>query len=212
MRRFITFRIFSYFLLPFMLAGCMGSQPTRLYTLSEMPDGTEVSTTAPGPAIGVGPVTLPKYLDRPQIVTHANTNELNQADFDQWGGDLEDNINRVMASNLSKILNTNHVSFYPWRDQAPVDYQIVLDIVRFDRNTNGDVLLDVFWSVFNAKNGELLQMRHSVYRDAGSKAITPATNASTSATFYEAVAAAMSRNLEALSRDIAATITAAKTS
>src|SRR5476651_2063711 len=81
------------------LGGC-SDKPTRLYVLTA-DVANPGAASAQGIPIGVGPVTLPKYLDRPQVVTRTASNSLNQADLDQWGGNLADNITRVLATNLA---------------------------------------------------------------------------------------------------------------
>jgi uncharacterized lipoprotein YmbA len=37
-----------------------------------------------GPAIGLGPITFPKYLDRRQIATRTGPYELEFVEFDRW--------------------------------------------------------------------------------------------------------------------------------
>jgi ABC-type uncharacterized transport system auxiliary subunit len=133
-------------------------------------------TSVKGIPIGIGPVTLPKYLDRPQIVTRMETNSLAQAELDQWGGDLNDNITHVLAANLSSLLQTDRVSLYPWKDRAPVDYQVTLDITRFERDADGSTVLSAFRSIVNPNNGTVLLMRRSIYRDPGSVAGSSGSN------------------------------------
>src|SRR4051812_32111240 len=145
MRPYPALALAALCLLP-ALGGCAGDKPTRLYVLSAMPDAPG-SNSSQGIPIGVGPVTLPKYLDRPQIITRMDGNSLSQAQFDQWGGDLNDNITRVLASNLSELLKTDRVSLYPWKDRAPVEYEITLDVTRFEQGGDGSVVLSVFWSI-----------------------------------------------------------------
>src|SRR3954465_9716490 len=94
------------------LTGCAGSGPPSRYDV--------LSATAPeserrpdGPAISVGPVTLAKYLDRPQIVTRPTPNELDVAEFDRWGGRLEDNVAQVLAEDLGRQLGTARVTVFP---------------------------------------------------------------------------------------------------
>src|ERR1700756_2921799 len=154
-----------------MLAGCGSDKPTRLYVLSAMPETSDMPSNH-GVPIGIGPVTLPKYLDRPQIVTRVQDNSLNQADLDQWGGDLYDNITHVLAANLSNLLKTDRVSLYPWKDRAPIQYQITLDITRFERDVDGSAVLSVFWSFVGPNDGQVLVMRRSTYRDAMKTAVT----------------------------------------
>jgi uncharacterized lipoprotein YmbA len=206
-------------LMQLVLAGCSSDMPTHLYKLSAVTDAA-APTSPKGVAIGVGPITLPKYLDRPQIVTGVTSNQMSQGNFDQWGGELNDNMSRVLAANLSNLLGTDRVSLYPWKDQAPIEYQVTLDVTQFEQEANGRTVLSAFWSIVNPKNGHVLTMRRTTYHDAGAPTPTPAnasagtatTGVSGTADPYDAVAAAMSRDLAALSRDIAAAIAALKVS
>ena len=201
-------RIAAFLLLPLGLLGCGNDQPTRLYVLSATVP-KPVATSPDGVAIGVGPITLPKYLDRPQMVTGVSGNELSQANLDQWGGDLNDNITRALATNLSNLLATDRVSFYPWKDGAPIDYQITLDVTQFQQDADGNTVLSAFWSVVG-KDGAVMTMRRATYKSAGAQAGATGAGDSGSGRPYDAIAAAMSRDLESLSRDIAAAITGLK--
>jgi uncharacterized protein len=189
------------------LAGC-GDAPTRLYVLTA-DIAKPSSASAQGIPIGVGPVTLPKYLDRPQVVTRTGSNSLNQADLDQWGGNLADNITRVVATNLANLLNTDRVSLYPWQDQVPVDYQVTIDVAKFEQDADGTIVLDAFWRLVNPSAGKTLVMRRSIYREDGTPVVTTGSGAA-AARSYDAVAAAMSRDIAALSRDIASEISGRK--
>jgi len=71
----------------------------------------------------VGPVELPEYLDRPQIMTCESRNELQFAEFDRWAGSLEKAFSRVLAVNLSILLSTDRVAVYPWKT-TPIDHQV----------------------------------------------------------------------------------------
>ena len=187
------------------LAGCPFNAPTRLYVLTATTD-KPASTSPEGLAIGVGPITLPKYLDRPQIVTRVEANSLDQASLDQWGGDLNDNITRVVATNLSNLLATDRVSLYPWKDGAPVDFQVTMDISRFEQDKDGNAVLNVFWSIVN-KDGTVLLMRRSSYSQSAGE---PASSQPDNPRPFDAQAAAMSRDLALLSSDIATAITGLK--
>ena len=188
------------------LAGCPFNAPTRLYVLTATTD-KPASTSPEGAAIGVGPITLPKYLDRPQIVTRVAANSLDQANLDQWGGDLNDNITRVVATNLSNLFATDRISFYPWKDGAPLDYQVTMDISRFEQDKDGNAVLNVFWSIINPKDGTVLLMRRSSYSQSAGE---PASSQSDNPRPFDAQAAAMSRDLALLSSDIATAITGLK--
>ena len=122
------------------LAGCAGSTPSRFYVLTPIAT-TKAAHYPDGMAIGVGPVVIPQYLDRPQVVTRSSDNRLEVGELDQWGGRLGDNVTRVLAENLSGLLATDRVSIYPWTDPSAVGLQVTADIVAFERNAAGTVTL-----------------------------------------------------------------------
>ncbi len=179
------------------LTGCAGSETVRYYVLSATLAGPSGAAVRDIP-VGVGPVELPEYLDRPQIVTRTSQNELNVADFDRWAESLKDNTIRVLAENLAMLLPSQRVSVYPWKRATPVDYQITVQVSRFDRMENGESVFAMRWRVLDGGGRELLS-RISTYRE------TPAGSD------YAATVAAMNRNLEAFSRDVAIMIEALST-
>ncbi len=74
-----------------LLGGCFGSSPSsRFYTL--MPHETRGISAAEGMevVVRVGPVTIPSYLDRRQIVTSNGRNGIEIAEYERWGGSLDD--------------------------------------------------------------------------------------------------------------------------
>jgi uncharacterized lipoprotein YmbA len=138
-------------------------------------------------------VTLPPYLDRPQIVTRASRAKLALGEFDQWAAPLQDTFARVLAENLSLLLGTDRVLLHPWPRTTDVDYQVTVDVIRFDGGVDNDVVLAVRWSLMSV-DGKELAMRKARFQ-------APANPRD-----YEATVTAMSRSLEELSRDIAATL------
>ncbi len=190
-----------------LVAGCGKTEPSRFYVLSygHGQDGGAASTTArEGVGIGVGPVELPQYLDRPHVVTRSSDNKLELAEFEQWGGNLEDNFGHVLAENLSFELSTDRVSVYPWRASAPIEYQVTVQVIAFEVDGEGDCQLDVRWSIVDQEARRVLVMARSSYREK----VGPEGGGPEGITDYEAVAAAMSRNISDLGRDIAAKIKA----
>jgi uncharacterized lipoprotein YmbA len=201
-------------LLSLVLGGCSSTPPTRFYVLSAIADQAPVFT-GKGPAIGIGPITLPQYLNRPQIVTRVSGNQLAVAEFDQWGGDLNDNLTRTLAANLSNLLQTDRVSLFPWKDEAPIDYQVTIDVENFEQDVDGSSVLTAYWSIVDPRSGKVKLVHRSSYRDKGDAAASgaaesTATSQGGGAQPYGAIVAAMSRNLGTLSRDIASAITSLK--
>jgi uncharacterized lipoprotein YmbA len=177
--------------------GCASTRPSRFYTLSSLVSsetGTKAGASSPGIAIGVGPIRLPEHLDRQQIVTRSSGNELRLAEFDRWAGSLKDDFSRVLAENLSILLSTDRVSLYPWRRSMVIDYQVVVDVARFDGELGGNAWLDARWTVFGGRDKEVLSMHTSrISEPSGAQG-------------HAALVAAQSRALGRLSREIAEAI------
>ena len=178
------------------LAGCGGNAPSRYYFLSALPEGGGAgspSTPERGVAVGVGPVRLPDYLNRPQIVTRSGPNEFQLAEFNQWGGQLEAEFSRVLAENLSVLLPAYRVAIFPWSMPYAAQYRVQVAVVRFEADATGEVALVARWSVIGKDGKEVLQRQSSLREAAGRQD-------------YDATVAAMSRALAALSREIAAAL------
>jgi uncharacterized lipoprotein YmbA len=179
--------------------GCASTKPSRFYALSPVATSRaqiEAETAGHGVAIGVGPIKLPEHLDRPQVVTRTSSNQLQLAEFDRWAGSLQDDFSRILAENLSILLSTDRISLYPWRRSVPIDYQVVVDVTRFDGELGGNALLIARWSVFRGRDKTVLFMERSRISE------------SSRAQGYEAIVAAQSRALGQLSREIADAIKA----
>ena len=80
--------------LPFFQSSCAPAKSYYLLT----PEGPAPS--GGGRGIGVGPVSLAAYLDRPNLVFREGSNRFAVAESHRWAGDLEDNISSVLAANL----------------------------------------------------------------------------------------------------------------
>jgi uncharacterized lipoprotein YmbA len=180
-----------------LLAGCRGtSENARFYKLSSVVSLDE-ATKPPGKAvaIGIGPIKFPDHLDRPEIVTRTSRNALQIGEFDHWAGSLREDFSRVLTENLSILLSTDYVFVFPWGKAIPVDYQVKVEVSRFDGELGKNATLIARWTVLEGGEKKTLK---SVRRSSISK---PAEGNS-----YEAMVAALSRTVEQLSQEIAETI------
>ena len=157
-------RILLPVIVAFMMAACATTPVATFYALSAFP--AEPSGQAGKLTLAVGPIDLPRYLDRPQIVTRSGDNRLVLEEFHRWGGALDEEVNRVLADRLGSRLDTDRVYRYPSRIVADLDYRVALDIRMFDGPLGGEVRLDAAWSIIADRNGEVLLTRQSVYRSA----------------------------------------------
>jgi uncharacterized lipoprotein YmbA len=151
-----------------LLLGCTSSPPTRFYVL---PSLTGANTTPPVAqrdlTIGVGPVTLHPYLDRPQIVTRASRARLILGEFDQWGAPLHDSVTRSLAENLSLLVPTDRVVLHPWSRTTVPDYQVTLEVLQFDAGPGGEVILAARWQILNTNEKALIMRKSRLTAAAG---------------------------------------------
>ena len=177
----------------FALAGCATTPPPTFYQLEE-PASTQLSGLERGIAIGVGPVNLASYLDRSQIVTREAAHKLDLSEFNLWAEPLKDSISRVIAVNLSNMLQTTRVFLLPTRDTAiPMAYSVTLDIPRFDGRLGGEVQLVARWTLFDQEDKALVTRVSIITEASGGGG-------------YENLIAAQNRTLQALSKEIAAAV------
>ena len=90
------------------------------------------SCGSPGRTIGLGPIKLPEYLDRDEVVTRVGPNRLELSDKDRWAEPLNDNFRQVLAQDLTQSLGTHSVIFFPWVGTTHIDYQVRIDVYRFE--------------------------------------------------------------------------------
>jgi uncharacterized lipoprotein YmbA len=148
------------------LAGCTGKSPkSDFYALGATPASGPAATLSQDIAIAVGPVTIPAELDRKQIVTREAGNRLIVAELSRWAGPLQDNIAAVLTANLAARLATSKVAPHNRESLFPFTHQIVLHINRFDGHPDGEVLLDVTWSIKKTGVSAPLLVKHTEIRE-----------------------------------------------
>jgi uncharacterized lipoprotein YmbA len=194
--RMIRFLTLAFCML---LAACGGTTPTHFYTLSSLmaaPGEAMPAAAAKNLTVGVGPVTLPEYLNRPQIVTRDGSNRMILADFDSWIEPMDGLFTRTLAEDLSLLLGTDDVVQLPERRPVQLDYRVAVDVMRFDVDSSGNAVLDARWQLSRDDDERLLRAARSTVVEP----VKPGDQA--------AGAQGLSRALGAMSRQIAAAIAA----
>jgi len=180
-------------------AGCLGSSPAvEYYTFETIEANAGDSTGDLGPelAVGVGPVDLPGYLDRQQIVTRPGGSRVRYDEFNRWVGMLDSEIPRALGNNLRVLLASDRIVAYPTIANFPLDYRVTVEIERFDAERGGEALLVARFIIQSGEGGDALSVERSdLRREVESRS-------------YSDLAAAHSELLADLSRAIAAKIRA----
>ncbi len=147
--------------------------------------------TGGGVGIGVGPITLAEYVNRPNLVTQQGPNQLAVSEDDRWAGDLSASITRVMAANLGRELRTGNVRSYPWPSDHELNYQVTLDVRQLHSQADGYAIIECGWRAYSLPDRRL----------KASKTFTDREPLDSDG--YNASVAAQSRLLERLADSIA---------
>jgi uncharacterized lipoprotein YmbA len=172
------------------VSSCHTSAPSRLYSLESI---EESDGAMPGSFhIVLGPWQLPEYLNRPQIVTRTSSAELEAAGFHRWAEPIDDGFGRVLAMNLSTLLQSSSVYEMPSDRHNPEGDFVSGRIYRFDVDDTGAAVLDLIWAVHDKDRQLLHGPVRSVYEEQ-----------STSPSDHDAGVQALSRTVGSFSREIA---------
>lgn len=166
------------------LAGCLASAPsTRLYQLESVADRAMGEKTAKPVTLVVGEVRLPQYLDRPQIVTRDGGHRLHLAEFDHWAGDLREDLTRILADSLGRLLASERVFAAPLPIAIQPDYRLEVEILRFEREAGGRVQLTARWWLVRSKDASVLATRESSFSGTAATESYPGLVATMSAVY-----------------------------
>src|SRR5271156_2511262 len=112
---------------------------SKFYLLTPAAD-TAAATPASAPGsnsnsdftIGLGPIKLPPYLDRPEIVTRAAPNRLELSKEDRWGESGQNGFTNSMERDLTVETGAGRIIVFPWYSTEHIDMQVEVDVYRFE--------------------------------------------------------------------------------
>ena len=183
---------------PLLLLACGSSPQVRWFSLSSMesayqPDGDEAVV------LGLGPLRMPEYLNRSQMVTRGAGAELQVDEFNRWAEPFAVAVHRVIAEDVDKLVTGATVIAFPYdsRIRSHVDYRLIGDVTRFEADMSGRVVLELQWGISSTDSEIVVKPGRRRYETQVSATGDAA-----------AVADAMNRALGKFARDIAASLEA----
>jgi len=189
----LAFLVVGVIIMSLLFSGCGTSPSARFYTLTPLISQTQVAVsieTGSTTPVSIGPVEIPEYLDRLEIVTRVEQNQLILSEFNLWGGSLKEDVNRVLTENISYILAKDGIKVATWRTGIAEVYRVPVMIGRFDGSAKDGIVLKARWAVLEKEGKAFEQLRES-------SVTVPVQGGD-----YGAVVAAMSDALGMLSREI----------
>ncbi|WP_353152939.1 PqiC family protein [Pollutimonas bauzanensis] len=133
------------------IAACTTSAPVRHYTLLNPKIDVQSQGEPSRFVLEVLPVSLPEYLNQPQLVVRQDDNGmLSVLDDERWLGPLDEEIRNALSAQLANRLGTQDVAGLSW----PSDVQVIkvkLQVRRFDAWPGKLVQLEAGWTVGDAR-------------------------------------------------------------
>jgi uncharacterized protein len=196
--------------LPVVVALVLSGGPGGCVSLKRTPEARffalRATAEAPPPAapaattglVGILPVVLPGYLERPQVVTWAGPGEVRIDEFLRWAEPLDLAVSRVVEENLGTLLPGSRVVRAPWSASTLLRCRVRLDLSRFGPQPGGEVDLAGRWALLPGRGERPLVSRPvELRRGPRSPGTTTDPNASVET---------MSELLGELSREIATAV------
>ena len=153
-------------LFSFMISGCLSISNTpvpRFYTLRLINNSVEVKKfdIASKIIIGIGPIEIPEYQNRPQIVTQDKEGMLKFAQFERWGESLDSGLARLILENLTVAFPQAEFQIFPCNFAIPLDYQLIVNVVQLESQLDKEVSLVAQWTIIDSKTKEMLLTKRS---------------------------------------------------
>jgi uncharacterized lipoprotein YmbA len=178
------------------LVACASAPMENYYTLAALVPERQ----AAGPALSDASVTviatgLVETVDRPQLVLRVSETRVQILEQQRWAEPLKAAIPRVVAANLARELGSARVTSQSRAPPGDGAYRVALDVQRFDSTPGEGAAIDVAWSIRRREGNAETRGRSSVKESAAGPG-------------YDALVAAHSRALAAVSGEIAQALVA----
>jgi uncharacterized lipoprotein YmbA len=186
-------RILLLLVLTIVSTGCAVSDTTRYYALASPPTPEAAARPAAesGLTIGVGPVVVPGYLDRPHVVTRDASDGLEIWSYHRWAEPLDLGIAQALAEALAASVPADRIAVFPWRGTLAriLDYQVVVAVARFEGSPGRGVTLDARWRILSRDGKELAFKRTTLTEPVPGEG-------------FPALVTAMNRSIGRLAQDV----------
>ncbi len=174
----------SVAVLGLLLAACSflepREDPTRFFVLSAATNAGPAPAADPGLLVVLGPVHLPDYLLRPEIVQRAGPNQVEPSRVDRWAEPIDRGLVRVLCLDLGARLPRRSVVPFPAARGDEPGVQVELEIAAFEADRAGQARLEGRWRVRGPRSARDGVEEFRLERPAASQE-TPATVAAMSA-------------------------------
>jgi uncharacterized protein len=131
---------------------CRSTAPPISYYALSSPHTQATEATSRKIRIGIGPVALPPYLDRQQLVVRTGLHQLRIDDYHLWAAPLSEELPRILAENIMRANRSLRVERMPWGHRFAPDIVIGIQIFNFEAHASGRVHLNASITMSDPRN------------------------------------------------------------
>jgi uncharacterized protein len=150
---------------------CSSSPPIHKYVLTPSIENNAVTNSSNSGkeiTLAIGSVEFAEYLMRPEMINFIRSNELSIDQFNRWAEPLDENFKRVLIENLSNLIPTDKIYFFPIQKENPNRFLVSISVNEFGMRTDSSVVLDARWNVSKKFKKDYLMTRKSFYSEKAS--------------------------------------------
>ena len=152
-----------------LVSACGFSRPSTFYVLdtNDIPFRNMTLKNANDILIGIEPIFIPAYLDKPQIVIRQpDSVTLTSSEFNRWADQLSDVFPRVLSDAISKNIG------YPAAKQINLNrdlfpYRLFVEVLRFDASFEKEAVLDAWWTIMTNSGNVIYRTRSTLVEPTG---------------------------------------------
>ncbi len=89
-------------------------------------------------------------------MTRLGPNQLKLSEVNRWAEPLDSNFEQVLGQDLSRQLGTQRIVKFLWYASTQVEYQVEVQVNRFDTGSDGPSQLNAGWIIKDGKTGREL--------------------------------------------------------
>jgi len=145
-----------------LLTAC-GGAGENYYRLNATAPATTGSADS-GLSVAIGPVSLPGYIDRAEVVFASGPNEFQIPTNALWAGSLRENISHAVAADLGRVLGSDEVRA-GLESGSQSRYRVALDIRQFHGISGQEAILDLTWRIQGGASAETISRHSGSFRE-----------------------------------------------
>ena len=161
----LPFRLVLAALLATILNGCAAPPaPVVYHSLLGADAGAAATALADGPALVVGPVSVPDLLHNTRLATGSD-GRFQLAENHRWAGAVDREIGRALAERLAADLATERVTLFPQAPATKTAWRVQVEVLALDGLPGQWARLEVRWTLLDPA-GTGPRTRRGDYRQA----------------------------------------------